>query len=134
MRKAYVSDKEVLRISISDCLNNEISPGNIVAYSSGASLSFGVFEGVAKSMPYYYNKSKDYSYRIQLCIISYSGKVRRQLLGRLNLIDGEFTKAKNMVVINNPLYFLDNSDLAKCLEAIDLLKEEGHLPQDFKVK
>jgi len=133
-RRRHDPKKEILRITISDCIGNELAPGSIVTYSSGAKLNFGVYEGVAKTVPFR-GRPNEFSYRIQLCKASASaGKVRRQVVGSIELVDGEFTSPGNMVVIKNPLYALGNSEVGKCLGAIDRLKDEGHLPEDFKVK
>jgi hypothetical protein len=102
----------------------------IVAYSAGSKLKFGVYEGVAKI-----GYGKNMRYRIQLCTAK-GMKVRRNVLGSLtyNKQDDEFSIPENLVVVQNPLYHLGNDAVAACLQAIDVLKDEGHLPDDFKAR
>lgn len=127
--KHVVAKKEVLRVEISDCIGNTLTPGMIVAYSSGSKLKFGVYEGVFKL-----SSGKNTRYRIQLCTAK-KLKVRRNIIGSLTYDkeNDEFSAPKNLVVVRNPLFHLGNENVAICLQAIDLLKDEGHLPQDFKI-
>lgn len=142
----YQSEKEkVYRIEISDCIGNDLSPGMIIAYAAGAKLKFGVYEGVAKIKDFYTSFSSrslgavngrvSYRYRIQICTVK-SGKVRRNIVGAINYDkdSDEFSNPENLVVVKNPLYHLGSKEVAMCLQAIDRLKDEGHLPHDFKAK
>lgn len=123
--------KKVFRTEISDYVGNELFPGCIVAYSSGSVLRFGVYEGVVRT-----EWNGHYTYRLQLCKTTKKGNVRRSVIGKLeyNKQSQEYSIPKNVVVIKNPLYALANPEIKKCMGAIDKLKDEGHLPQDFKVK
>lgn len=120
-----VEPKEVLRVEITDSIYNTMSPGMIVAYAAGSVLKFGVYEGVAKIGT---------RYRIQLCTAK-GLKVRRNVLGKITYDDkaDEFSPPENIIVVDNPLFRLGSDKIAGCLQAIDILKDEGHLPHDFKV-
>jgi hypothetical protein len=123
-------EKEVLRIEITDCIGNELSPGMIVAYSAGAKLKFGVYEGVAKMTTSHGNSR----YRLQLCTAR-NNRIRRQVIGMLSYEGvGQFSAPENTVVVKNPLYHLGSTSVAECLQAIDRLKDEGHLEDDFKAR
>lgn len=122
--------KEVLRIEISDCIGNPLEPGMIVAYAAGSKLKFGVYEGVTKI-----GIGSNTRYRIQLCTAK-GMKVRRSVLGSLTYDkkEDEFSIPENLVVVKNPLYHLGSDAVAACLQAIDVLKDEGHLPDDYKAR
>lgn len=129
-RRKTTETKEILRIEISDCIGNELTPGMIIAYSAGAKLKFGVYEGVAKM-----TAGSRSRYRLQLCTAR-NNKIRRQVMGLLsyNKDADEFSAPQNLVVVKNPLYHLGNQAVAECLQAIDKLKDEGLLPDDFKAR
>lgn len=121
--------KTVHRVEITDCIGNEICPGMIVAYSTGSKLKFGVYEGVAVT-----GTTKKKQYRVQLCQAD-GLKVRRNIVGYLkyNKENDDYSPAENLVAVKNPLYHLGNEDIASCLQAIDVLKDKGYLPNDFKL-
>lgn len=120
----------ILRVSISDTIGNELSPGMIVAYSSGAKLKFGVYEGVAKI-----GELNNARYRILLCTAN-NNIIRRNVIGKISFDkkSKEFSSPENLVVVKNPLYHLGNHSVASCLMAIDRLKDEKILPDDFKAR
>lgn len=129
----YKAEKEVIREPIIDCLGNEVLPGNIIAYASGTGIKFGVYEGIAKVIKNW--RAKSITYRVQICTARHpSNSPRRQVFGEIAYDGNSFKDAENIVAVRNPLFCLHNKKIAHCLRAIDYLKDEGILPNDYKLK
>lgn len=128
-------EREIFRVEISDAIHNSLSPGAIVAYSAGSKLKFGVYEGVVRSEFNTANSVKKIiTYRVQICTAK-GLKVRRTVVGSIsyNKEKDEFSMPDSIIVVDNPLFRLGSDKIGACLQAIDILKEEGHLLADFKL-
>lgn len=130
----YDTKKQVIRESISDCIGNDIEIGTIIAYSTTPKqLSFGVYEGVALVEHLANDKVYKTSCKVQVCVGTKNGKVRRSTFGVITKTEEGFTAPQNIVVIKNPIYHIQNEKLARCLIAIDKLKDQNFLPKDFSI-
>lgn len=140
-------------IEIVDIVGEPVKPGSLIAFSKSGQgeLQVGIVAEIFSDKLTYFLKSRKKKYQYSQSYYkrtanSNGGRPRRgPAPGRIFLGYGEWKIRKGwvtllkdkytqtrLVVIKDPLFLLDNDNIAKQLEIVDMAKDAGYLPQDYE--
>jgi hypothetical protein len=123
---------------ITDFRGREVCPGNIVAVSRSGrgkrALEMHMVSSITKSNITYCGAIDDYDYK------QVSGSWKRVEKGttrlRFNLSRSELFRGEtqpHLVVIDDPLFAINNPNMKNMLRTADYMKDEGFFPSDYKL-
>lgn len=123
--------KVVCERYITDIRGHEVCPGNVVAISrsgdSSKTLEVGVVTRVTKGAISIAAENWEYNYK------THKGGAKFKPAGSRSILDKGIDIQQHLVVIDNPLYSINNPQMKQVIEFADRLKDMGVFPADYKL-
>lgn len=127
--------KMVCEKYVTDFRGREISPGNIVAVSRSGDgsrkLEAYIVTKVSKKSVSFAGKKWFYRKNKKTGKTEYGYEVKPTASYSTHTSSNEMQQ--HLVIIDNPLYAINNPQIEKILEIADVLKDQGVLPDDYKL-